>query len=352
MHILERIAEAARDLQCVGDRQYAYGLHEPVQRLPFDVLHDDVGPALLFDRNDLQNPRVIQYFADFFFPLKTRIERGIGLQIHERNFYGDGLSGLPVDCLEDGAHAAAVNRFDDFEAIVQHLSHFDIDTAGSRGIWGFRPCSKGRQSLIKSGFADLFNAYDLDRDIVLGSAIFGGVDEVLTSIRWSHARHHVGKFVFHEQRVQPVRTKNDAVSIHQSRFGEVDLDDGILAERARQDRSQLAGHRIFLGNQAKLTLHLDVRVIRCELLDLAVADQIKAAIPDVPDIGFLVAKYTGRQRGPHPPQLGFDTEVIDIEVGFFEDLIENLIGFAAVRSGLEIIQRDVDRHPAGNFARA
>src|SRR5207249_10165456 len=106
----------------------------------------------------------------------------------------------------------------------------------------------------KSGFADFFNPYDLDRDVVLGSAIFGGVDEVLTSTRWSHTRHYVGKFVFHEQRVQPVRTKADAVSIHQSRFGEGDLDDRILAERARQDRSQLAGHGVFLGNQTELPL--------------------------------------------------------------------------------------------------
>src|SRR2546427_13146843 len=89
---------------------------------------------------------MVQNLADFFFPFETRIECGIGLKIHQRNLYCDGLSGLPVNCLEDGAHAAAVNRFDDFESIVQHLSHFDIDTAGSCRIWGFWLCSKGRQS--------------------------------------------------------------------------------------------------------------------------------------------------------------------------------------------------------------
>ena len=107
--------------------------------------------------------------------------------------------------------------------------------------------------------------------------------------------------MLHEQRVQPVGTKNEAVSVDESGFGEIHLNNWILAKRARQNRTQLAGHRVFLRNQAKLTLHFDVGVIRCELLDLAVADQICAAIPDVPDMDFLVAKDACRQRGPHPP---------------------------------------------------
>ena len=152
--------------------------------------------------------------------------------------------------------------------------------------------------------------------------------------------------------MQPVRTKNEAISVLERRFGEIHLNNRILAERARQNRTQLTGHGVFLRNQAELPLHFDVRMIRCELLDLAVADQIYAAIADVSNIGFLVAKYAGRQCGSHPPQLGFDAEVIDIEVRFFEDVVEDLIGFAAARSGLESIQRDVDRHPAGNLTGA
>ena len=53
VHVLQRIAQSARDLQRVGNRQDAHSLHEPVQSLALHVFHDDVGPALLFDGNDL-----------------------------------------------------------------------------------------------------------------------------------------------------------------------------------------------------------------------------------------------------------------------------------------------------------
>ena len=53
VHVLQRITQPARDFQCVGDRQDAHRLHEPVQSLPLHKFHDDVGPAFLFDGNDL-----------------------------------------------------------------------------------------------------------------------------------------------------------------------------------------------------------------------------------------------------------------------------------------------------------
>src|SRR5437773_7236661 len=249
---------------------------------------------------------MIQNLADLLFPLETGIESRIVLEIHQWNFYGDRLSGLPVDGLEDRAHAAPMNRFDNLETIVQYLPHLDIDAAHRRRTFRFTSWIKGRQSLVKGGLADLFDPNHLNRNIILGSTIFCGVDEIRAGIRRSHACNDIGKLMLHEQRVQPVGTKNEAVSVYESGFGEIHLNNWILAERARQNRPQLARHRVFLRNQAKLTLHFDVRVIRCELLDLAVADQINAAVTDVPYMDFLVAKDASRQRGPHSPQLGFD----------------------------------------------
>ena len=97
-------------------------------------------------------------------------------------------------------------------------------------------------------------------------------------------------------------------------------------------------------------MHLNVRVIGCEFLRLAVAHQIHAAIADVSDTDFFIAKNACRERCAHAALLGFEAEVIDVEVGFSENLVEDLIGFAARRRGLERIHGDVDRHPAGDFA--
>ena len=141
---------------------------------------------------------MIQNLADLLFPLETGIESRIGLEIHQGNFYGDRLSGLPVDGLEDRAHAAPMNRFDNLETIVQYLPHLDIDAAHRRRTFRFTSCIQGRQSLVKRGLAYLFDANHLNRNIILGSAIFCGVDEISACVCGSHTRDHIRKLMFHE----------------------------------------------------------------------------------------------------------------------------------------------------------
>ena len=79
---------------------------------------------------------MVQGLSDFFFSFEAGIECRVGFKIHQRNFHCDGLARLTVDCLEDGAHAASVNRFPDLEAVVQYLPDFDFDA--THGRWSFR----------------------------------------------------------------------------------------------------------------------------------------------------------------------------------------------------------------------
>src|SRR5438093_13536191 len=101
---------------------------------------------------------MIQNLAALLLPLETGIESRIGLEIHQRNLYRNRLAGLPVDSLEDRAHAAPMNRFHNLETIVQNLPHFNIDTAHRRRTFPFTSCIQGRQSLVKRGLAYLFDA--------------------------------------------------------------------------------------------------------------------------------------------------------------------------------------------------
>ena len=92
----------------------------------------------------------------------------------------------------------------------------------------------------------------------------------------SMRRDDVCNLMLHEERVQTVRAEKDAVAILKRRLGEIDLNDRILAERTRQNRTQFARHRFFLRNQPELALHFHIGMVGGEFLDLAIADQVHA----------------------------------------------------------------------------
>src|SRR5207249_2561553 len=69
----------------------------------------------------------------------------------------------------------------------------------------------------------------------------------------------------------------------------------------------------------------------------------------MPDEKFFIAKDTGRESCAHAAHFGFESEVIDVEVGLFEDLLEDLVGLCSRSRALESIQSDIDRHLTGDF---
>src|SRR5205814_10221783 len=73
-----------------------------------------------------------------------------------------------------------------------------------------------------------------------------------------------------------------------------------------------------LHDALPISLHFDLSVIGSEFLDLAVSHEIHAAISDVSNPDFLTAENAGRQCRPHAALLGFDAEVVDVEVGFLD----------------------------------
>ena len=79
-------------------------------------------PALLavFERNDLQNARMIERAADFFFALKARKSRRVALELGSGTS-GDRLSSLEVGGFEHRAHGAAIDHAGDLEAFVEEL---------------------------------------------------------------------------------------------------------------------------------------------------------------------------------------------------------------------------------------
>src|ERR1041385_6428392 len=135
--------------------------------------------------------------------------------------------------------------------------------------------------------------------------------------------------------MESIGTNNDAVPVRKTGFREIDLDDRILAQRTSQDRAELAGHRIFLRKQTEFALHFDIGVISGQLLDLAVTNEVSAAIANMTNENFFVTENACGQRRSHAALLGFHAEIVDVEVGLFEDLLENLIGFIAGRRSLE-----------------
>src|SRR5438045_2692585 len=69
------------------------------------------------------------------------------------------------------------------------------------------------------------------------------------------------------------------------------------------------------------------------------------------EANFFVPENADRQCRCHPALLGFEAEVIDVEIGFFENLLEDMVGFGSPRTSLEGIEGDIDRHSAGDLAR-
>ena len=94
-----------------------------VEGAALEVFGDDVGPALVFDRNEFEDEGVVQFQADPLLALKAVVEGRVALEFQVGNFKRH--QPLPVSLvlrLENGAHATAAQDLGDAEAVVQQVS--------------------------------------------------------------------------------------------------------------------------------------------------------------------------------------------------------------------------------------
>src|SRR6516164_10887303 len=94
VHVLEGLANQAGYLESVFFGQWPHRLEQVRQGATFQVLSDDVRPALIFDGNEFEDERMIQLEANSLFPLETRKEVGVAFIFHMRQLYGDDLIGV------------------------------------------------------------------------------------------------------------------------------------------------------------------------------------------------------------------------------------------------------------------
>ena len=198
VHVLERIARCGGDIDRLADRHDLDRVQHVAERFAFEKLHDDIGPALVFDRKDLQQARMIERLADFLFALEARKEGRIAFEPHERHFHGDGLARFRIGRLEDRGHAAAADDAVDLEAVVQHIADFDLE-------------GHGNLCFVKDGLTaeiaqrvDALDLNDLNRKIVVGAAPFGQLNQLAACFRRRFFGDEIQNLLFGDAKMQAV----------------------------------------------------------------------------------------------------------------------------------------------------
>ena len=112
----------------------------------------------------------------------------------------------------------------------------------------------------------------------------------------------------------------------------VDLDLGLGAERPRDDRALGMLGRLLLGQLPLSDELVDQRVVLGEAGQLAVAEQVGAAVADMGDRHLPIVEVGGRQRRAHPLATVLGARaLVDLAVGLAHALGQSLLGAAGVR---------------------
>ena len=96
------------------------------QRLSFKVFHCDIRPALLGDRDDLENPRMVELSDDRSFPSKSGGIHGSAFEFGVRQFKHDEIARLMVNCFEYRRHPAMFDEVRHLKAAVQDFTDLDL----------------------------------------------------------------------------------------------------------------------------------------------------------------------------------------------------------------------------------
>ena len=167
--------------------------------------------------------------------------------------------------------------------------------AQRRRRWARRRPPSSRWSVLPSP-PDLLDAEQHDRDVVPPAGLVGLVDQRVAPPRRAICvgREDLRTRLLGDHRGEAVAAEQqDVPGAH--RIGpRVDLDLGLGAQRARDDRPLRMLGRLGLGQLSLADQLVDQRVVLGEALQLAVAEQVGAAVADVGD-GQL-----GRRRDRRP----------------------------------------------------
>ena len=129
----------------------------------------------------------------------------------------------------------------------------------------------------------------------------------------------------------------------------VHLDLALGPQRPGDDRALRVVLRLLVGEAPLAAELLDQRVIGGQELQLAVAEQVGAAVPDVGEADLVVLDQGGGERGPHSRAGGVGLgQAVDAGVGRPGDRPQvGLRRFLAAPHGLERLRRE----PRGDLAR-
>ena len=129
-----------------------------------------------------------------------------------------------------------------------------------------------------------------------------------------------------DHRGQPVAAEQHHVAGADRVGPGVDLDLGLRAERARDDRALRMLGRLLLGQLPLPDELVDERVVLGQARQLAVAEQIRAAVADVGDRHLGVIEVRGREGRPHPLATVLGARaIVDPVVGLPDAIGESLL---------------------------
>src|SRR5579863_3772527 len=123
VHILEGFANPAGDFHGVRLGQWVHAAEQFTQSLAFEILHYQVRPALLLDRNELEYERVIEFQPDFLFAAKPVKSGRVALDLRKWNFDSHRRAGFAVSGLEQRSHADFGYYIRNLEPFVEHRAY-------------------------------------------------------------------------------------------------------------------------------------------------------------------------------------------------------------------------------------
>ena len=236
---------------------------------------------------------MLQLPPDRFLALEAAEKGRIALELHEGDLQGHGLAGLQVDALEDRGHAAAADQFRDLKPSVERLTdfHFMTHRLGNLPVNG--------QTAVEHHFFHAVDANDLHGEIILGPPFFRQGQKLFARLVRRDVRDDLADLVLGQELMNAVGALDDVISLVHPHGVQVDLHGRLPADAPHEHRSHFAVGRLLGRDQPELLLHGGIGVVGGDLLGLAALHQVGAAIADMADGDFRIAKNGNDQRGGH-----------------------------------------------------
>ena len=197
--------------------------------------------------------------------------------------------------------------------------------------------------------ADLLEREQDHGDVVAAAGLVGLVDQPGGGrVEVGLMREDLRDLVLGDHRREPVAAEHHDVAGAPGVGPGVDLDLGVDSKRTGDDRTLRVLGGLLLGQLAALDELADQRVVLGQQLELAVAEQIRAAVADVSDGDLGAIEVDRGQRRPHPRALVLGArDVVDAPVGGLHDRGQALLGAALFR---QVPLKGFDRDSRGDLA--